>query len=130
MSTDERTQEIQRLNDEACPVVKSLDQIGTMWRLHVLHALQTGEKRFNELKRSTGARSKTLSDVLDALIDHGLVDRRMEEDAPVAVYYSLTEKGQALGPVLDELADWGTEWVDEVNGKPPSAGVQMLGERA
>ena len=40
--------------------------------------------------------------------------RRREVASPIAVYYSLTEKGQALWPVLDELGDWAGEWVDDV----------------
>ena len=50
------------------------------------------------LKEATGASSRTLSQALDALMDAGLVAKRMEEAAPVATYYSLTEKGEALEP--------------------------------
>ncbi|PSP28303.1 transcriptional regulator, partial [Halobacteriales archaeon QH_2_65_14] len=39
-------------NEEACAVVRAVDLIGSEWRLVVLHALDDGEKRFNELKRS------------------------------------------------------------------------------
>lgn len=98
--------------ESACPVVESLDLIGSKWRLVVLHDLQDSEKRFNELKRSTSASSRTLSRVLDDLRDAGLVDRRMEEDAPVATYYSLTEKGTALCPVFEEVERWADEWLD------------------
>jgi DNA-binding HxlR family transcriptional regulator len=113
-TTEERTEEIRTENRDACPLVQSLDEFGTTWRLNVLVALQDGEKRFNELKRSTAARSKTLSDALDSLTDAGLVAKRMEKADPVAVYYGLTEKGEALAPALAELEDWGREWVDGV----------------
>jgi DNA-binding HxlR family transcriptional regulator len=96
-------------NESACAAVKTLDVIGEQWRLHVLYALQDGEKRFNELKRETGASSRTLSAALDALQEHGLVARRSEPDAPVAVYYSLTESGAALGPVFEDIEDWGEQ---------------------
>ncbi|SNZ04553.1 transcriptional regulator, HxlR family [Natronoarchaeum philippinense] len=96
-----------------CAVIKSFDQIGSQWRLVVLHDLQGAEKRFNELKRSTDASSRTLSRVLDDLEDLGFVDRRMEEDAPVATYYSLTDKGRSLCPVFDEIEDWAGDWLDE-----------------
>jgi len=98
--------------DEVCPVVDSVEQIGSQWRLVVLHDLQGGEKRFNELKRSTDANARTLSRVLDDLQESGFVDRRLEEDAPVATYYSLTEKGRSLGPVFEEIEDWANEWLD------------------
>ncbi|QLC33926.1 helix-turn-helix transcriptional regulator [Halarchaeum sp. CBA1220] len=96
---------------EACAVVDSLQLVGSQWRLLVLHDLQEGEKRFNELKRSTDANARTLSRVLDDLGEAGLVSRRVEEDAPVATYYTLTEKGEALCPVFDEIESWADEWL-------------------
>jgi DNA-binding HxlR family transcriptional regulator len=98
-------------SDSVCPVVESMEQIGSKWRLVVLHDLQEGEKRFNELKRSTDASSRTLSRVLDDLQGSGLVHRRLEEDAPVATYYSLSEKGRALCPVFDEIEQWANAWL-------------------
>ena len=100
------------LVDSPCPVVESMEQIGSKWRLLVLHDLQDGEKRFNELKRSTDANSRTLSRVLDDLQETGFVERRLEEDAPVATYYSLTEKGRSLCPVFDEIEAWADDWLD------------------
>ncbi|MCQ4334337.1 helix-turn-helix transcriptional regulator [Natronomonas sp. F2-12] len=102
----------QKQTESACPVVESMEQIGSKWRLLVLHDLQEGEKRFNEIKRSTDANSRTLSRVLDDLQAAGLVERRLEEDAPVATYYSLTEKGRSLCPVFEEIEAWADEWVD------------------
>jgi len=99
--------------DEPCSIVDSLRQIGSEWRLIVLNDLREGEKRFNELKRSTGASSRTLSRVLDDLGELGFVNRRLEEDAPVATYYSLTEKGTSLCPVFEEIEAWAEEWLDE-----------------
>lgn len=100
-------------DDGPCAVVDSMDQIGSKWRLVVLHELQTGEQRFNELKESTGASSRTLSRVLDDLQELDLVDRRLEEDAPVATFYSLTAKGESLCPVFDAIEGWADEWLGE-----------------
>ncbi len=95
---------------ELCSVVEAVTEIGSEWRLIVLHDLQTGEKRFNELKRSTDANSRTLSRVLDDLEAGGLVSRRVE-DRPLATYYSLTEAGRQLSPVFAELESWADEWL-------------------
>ncbi|QLG62983.1 winged helix-turn-helix transcriptional regulator [Halorarum salinum] len=95
-----------------CPVIDALEQLGSQWRLVVLHDLRGGEKRFNELKRSTDASARTLSRVLDDLQELGFVHRRMEPDAPVATFYSLTEKGESLGPVLAEIEGWAEEWLE------------------
>ena len=95
---------------DACPVVEAVNEIGSEWRLVILHDLVDDEQRFNELKRSTGASSRTLSRVLDDLEEAGLVNRRVE-DRPIATYYSLTDAGMALCPVFDELGSWANEWL-------------------
>ena len=102
--------------DTPCPVVDSLEQIGSRWRLVVLHELLNGESRFNELKRETDANARTLSRVLDDLQETGFVDRRLEEESPVATYYSLTPKGESLAPVFEEIDDWAHEWLAECRG--------------
>ncbi|ELZ43223.1 HxlR family transcriptional regulator [Halorubrum saccharovorum DSM 1137] len=102
--------------DTPCPVVDSLEQIGSRWRLVVLHELLNGESRFNELKRETDANARTLSRVLDDLQETGFVDRRLEEDSPVATYYSLTPKGESLAPVFEEIDEWAHEWLAECSG--------------
>lgn len=109
-----RQQEVQSKNVVACPVVQALDAVGTPWRLQILYALRESELRFNELKRATGGRSKTVSDALDVLADNGLIARRTEEAAPIAVYYQLTEKGDTLIRRLDDVSEWAVEWMEDV----------------
>ena len=86
--------------------------------MNVVYALEGGERRFNELKRATGARSKTLSDALDELVENDVVVRRMEEDAPVAVYYALSAKGDELVDALTELDQWAQDWGEEIPDGP------------
>jgi DNA-binding HxlR family transcriptional regulator len=107
--------------DGPCSVIDAIQLIGSQWRLVVLHDLREGEKRFNELKRSTGANARTLSRVLDDLQSSGFVARRMEADAPVATYYSLTPQGQSLCPVFEEIETWADEWLgDAADGEAAS----------
>ncbi|WP_276274135.1 winged helix-turn-helix transcriptional regulator [Haloarcula litorea] len=106
-SRDEKAQEDKSPN--ACSVVEAVNEIGSEWRLIVLYDLvNSEEKRFNELKRSTGANSRTLSRVVEDLEDGGLVERRVE-DKPIATYYSLTDSGASLCPVFDEIECWADE---------------------
>jgi DNA-binding HxlR family transcriptional regulator len=110
-----RQDEVQTKNIEACPVVQAVETVGTPWRLQILYALRDAELRFNEIKRATGGRSKTVSDALEILTEEGLVTRRTEEAAPIAVYYQLTEKGNTLLGRLDHISQWAVEWMDEVD---------------
>ncbi|MDZ7729890.1 MAG: helix-turn-helix domain-containing protein [Natrialbaceae archaeon] len=99
-------------NADVCNVVEAVEEVGSKWKLVILNDLRDGEKRFNELKRSTGASSYTLSRVLADLEDLGHVTNRKEFESPVASYYALSEKGADLCPVFDALDAWGEEWLD------------------
>ncbi len=79
----------------------------------VIHVLREGDLRFNELKRATDANSQTLSRVLDDLEEKEYVNRRVEEGNPVAVYYSLTPKGEELLAAFDEIHEWGEKWIGD-----------------
>ena len=94
-----------------CSVIESFEVIGSKWRLIILNDLQNNEKRFNELKRSTEASSRTLSRVLQELVEEGFVQKRMEDGSPVASYYSLTEKGESLFPVFKQIEEWAEKWL-------------------
>jgi len=110
MSSASQERTVEEKNEGACPIVEAVEQIGSKWRLVVLHDLTDGEKRFNELKRSTGASSRTLSRVLDDLQEADLVERRVE-DRPIATFYSLSAKGRALCPVFEQIEGWTDEWL-------------------
>lgn len=116
----DRQERIMRLNSSACPVVESINAFGTQWRLTVFIALEEGEMRFNELKRSTGATSRTLSKSLDVLQENDLVTRRSEKEDPIAVYYKLTQRGEELSQVFDELEAWSRKWMDPTDPDPLS----------
>lgn len=95
---------------EQCPVARSFEVVGSKWRLTVLRCLHIwGEQRFSELQESSSADSSTLSRVLEELESQDLVHRRLE-DRPIATYYRLTDKGNALSDVFDEFEEWALEW--------------------
>jgi DNA-binding HxlR family transcriptional regulator len=95
---------------EVCPVSRAFEIVGSKWRLTVLRCLQLwGEQRFSELQEASTADSATLSRVLEELEEQGLINRRLE-DRPIATYYSLTERGEALAGVFDEFEEWALEW--------------------
>lgn len=110
-SESDTESDIEQRNADVCNVVGSIEEIGSKWKLIVLNDLRDGEKRFNELKRSTGASSYTLSRVLDDLEADGFIENRKEFESPVASYYTMTEKGDALCPVFKSLDAWGEDWL-------------------
>jgi DNA-binding HxlR family transcriptional regulator len=66
--------------------------------------------RFNELQRYLKKISdKTLSQNLKELERDLLISRKVYDQIPPKVEYSLTDRGQSLMKVLDQLCTWGEE---------------------
>jgi DNA-binding HxlR family transcriptional regulator len=99
--------------DSDCPVCRCAEIISGKWTLLVIRDLADGPSRFCELERSLdGISPRTLSLRLRALEDHGVVERNTYPEVPPRVEYVLTEKGNALVPLIDGMRQYGREWLD------------------
>lgn len=89
----------------------TLSLISGKYKMTILYTLmEFGVVRFNEMKRYIGGISyKTLSATLKELEADGLVHREEYPQIPPKVEYSLTERGQSLIPILDQMCTWGEE---------------------
>ncbi|MFB6158625.1 MAG: winged helix-turn-helix transcriptional regulator [Candidatus Nanohalobium sp.] len=101
--------------EEWCSITCAADLIGKKWHPVIIHRLLKNDSiGFNELKREIeGISSKVLSDSLDDLEENGLVARKVVSEKPVNVEYSLTEIGESLEPVIEQLAEWGKEYLEK-----------------
>ena len=99
--------------DEWCAVTCAMDVIGKKWHPVIVHRLlQHGALRFNELSEEVGGiTNKMLSQSLEDLEEKELLDREIVSEKPVAVEYSLTERGRSLEPVIDSLEEWGKTYL-------------------
>jgi DNA-binding HxlR family transcriptional regulator len=69
----------------------------TRWGLPILHSLDGGFQRFNDLFRAlTPASPRALSDGLRVLATNDLIMRRLVDDYPPISLYSLTKNGLIL----------------------------------
>jgi DNA-binding HxlR family transcriptional regulator len=91
-----------------CPVATSLDLLGDRWTLLVVRDLNLGKARFADFLASPEhIPTNILADRLKRLERAGLIEARRYSDRPPRSSYHLTDRGRALGPVLDALAEWG-----------------------
>jgi DNA-binding HxlR family transcriptional regulator len=91
-----------------CPVEAALDLIGGKWKAVILFRLMEGTKRFNQLQKlipNVTRRMLTLQ--LRELEEDGLISRKVYQEVPPKVEYSLTEFGLTLKPLLIVLKEWG-----------------------
>jgi DNA-binding HxlR family transcriptional regulator len=86
--------------------------LGKRWTGLLLDALMSGPRRFCELTALVeGLSDRVLSDRLRELETEGIVKRVVYPQIPVRVEYQLTEKGEALKPVIDAIHKWAEQWV-------------------
>jgi DNA-binding HxlR family transcriptional regulator len=98
--------------DETCPVCMTAEIICSKWTLLLVRELSEGCSRFCELERSlTGISPRTLSLRLRALEEEGIVERHTFPEVPPRVEYALTDKGQALLPIVEDMRAYGREWL-------------------
>ena len=101
-----------------CPSAHTLEIIGDKWSLLIVRDLLNGPERYTDLLGYLGnITSKGLLIRLRDLEEAGIVERDRLEGRR-EVWYSLTNKGRELAPVLRELATWGTKHAI----RPPSHG--------
>ncbi|HYP47704.1 MAG TPA: helix-turn-helix domain-containing protein [Thermoleophilaceae bacterium] len=98
--------------DVTCPVCATADIVCGKWTILVIRDLAEGHSRFCELERSlAGISPRTLSLRLRALEEQGIVERHTFPEVPPRVEYSLTDKGLALLPLIEDMRRYGVEWL-------------------
>jgi len=98
----------------SCSVAACAEIVGAKWTAILVHDLSEGARRFSELEHSCdGISPRTLSERLRALEHEGIVVRRSYPESPPRVEYELTEKGQALLPIIDAMREFGHDWLVE-----------------
>lgn len=102
---------IKKENLPECPVATTVQLIGSKWKLLILRDLLAGTKRYNELRKSLPDISqKVLTSTLKSMVEDGLVIRTSYPEVPPRVEYSLSEIGETMRPLIQSMAEWGTNY--------------------
>lgn len=86
--------------------------LGQRWTGLIIYQLMVGPKRFCHLESSMGVSGRVLSERLKALEKEGIVKREVYPETPVRIEYTLTDKGRAVEPFMNELQKWAEEWFE------------------
>ena len=105
-----KTKKQTKTKPQECPIEELFSLIGNKWKVLILRDLLEGPRRFGALKQATGASQKSLTSKLREMEDAGLVERKVFAEVPPRVEYTLTDIGYSLAPVLDAMAQWGTDY--------------------
>lgn len=103
-------------NDEHNPRVceifhQAIEIIGKRWTGAILYSLFNGPMRFSEFHDAIPQlSSRLLTERLKELEENNIILRDVSTDRPIQVIYSLTEKGQALKPIMASIGQWAYKW--------------------
>jgi len=96
--------------ERAC-VATAAQIISAKWTPQLIYAMANGVQRFCELQKEVGGiNPRTLSARLDELEQCGIVEKAAFAEVPPRIEYSLTQKGNDLLPILEQMVEWGGKY--------------------
>ena len=100
-----------------CPTYRAIGVLQEKWVLHIVRALLSGNRGFNELARTVGGcNSATLTQRLEQLEHLGIISKATDREVTGKLarsIYSLTGSGQELQSVIDAIDAWGRAHLPE-----------------
>ena len=101
-----------------CGIARALDILGERWTLLILRELLLGPRRYGDLASNLpGVGTNLLAARLRSLEEAGIVRRATLPPPANVPVYDLTARGEALRPILADLALWGYDLLPEVPAK-------------
>ncbi|MGG1663370.1 winged helix-turn-helix transcriptional regulator [Brevibacillus sp. NRS-1366] len=101
-----------------CTLEVAMSIIGGKWKSLIVYHLTKGPRRTSELKRMIqGITQKMLIQQLRELEEDGIVIRKVYNQVPPKVEYSVTELGMTMAPILSALCEWGENYLEETFDK-------------
>jgi DNA-binding HxlR family transcriptional regulator len=100
------------LLQESCAIARFAGIVGERWVWVTLRQAFNGARRFENFQRGIGLARNILTERLNCLVDHGILERRRcaAHTARDLNEYRLTATGLALFPVDVALMQWGNQW--------------------
>jgi DNA-binding HxlR family transcriptional regulator len=96
-----------------CPMTAALNAIGGKWSLICLYWLDSGTRRFNELRRLMPDIShKVLAATLRGLEQEGLISRTVYPEVPARVEYRISGHGESVRSIIEAVRVWGHEHLE------------------
>lgn len=89
------------------------------WKPMILDFLDNGAQRFSAIQKHLGNLSQgSLTKQLKEMETDQLISRRVYPEVPPRVEYSLTDKGRALLPILEQMVAFGQAYQGDIVPEP------------
>jgi DNA-binding HxlR family transcriptional regulator len=96
-----------------CSLARALEVVGERWTLLIMRDAFYGVRRFSDFCEHLDIPRAVLSDRLNGLVEHELMERRPDPERPGRELYELTPSARELWPALHTLMSWGSRYRDK-----------------
>ncbi|MDR2146306.1 MAG: helix-turn-helix transcriptional regulator [Tannerella sp.] len=119
MNTRERV-----IEEKICPLEFAVNAISGKWKIPIVWQINEGKKRPSEFLRGIGkVDRRVLNQQLKEMEEAGILSKKIFNELPPRVEYSLTPLGEKLVEALWQLDDWGRLLLEQTE-----SGIQRCNE--
>jgi DNA-binding HxlR family transcriptional regulator len=98
-----------------CPIDNTYRIMGKKFTVHIVREIAMRNKtHFNQFLTIEGINSNTLSRRLREMEKDGLIKRRVYHETPIRIEYDLTDKGEDLVPILEQMGAFSMKHAPEI----------------
>ena len=103
-----------------CPFSTTQHALQGKWTIVILFQLSTGTQRFNELQKNIPDITRSmLTRQLRQLEKDLLITRTVYAEVPPRVEYKLSKMGEKFRKVLDQIEEFGLDYIEELKKFKP-----------
>ena len=95
-------------DDIRCPLEYGMAIFGGKWKSRIICVLAANERlRYSEIRKEMyNITDAVLASTLKDLMEDGIIERKSYNEIPPRVEYTLTQKGESVVPILQNICKW------------------------
>jgi DNA-binding HxlR family transcriptional regulator len=102
------------LSDADHRLVNIIEIIGDRWSSLIIASIFLGLSRYDDFHQDLGIATNILADRLKQMVNLGVLNRNLYQEAPPRYEYKLTEKGESLYSMTVALRQWALDYLPEM----------------
>ena len=114
--------------EEACSIARALGVLNDAWTMMIIREAFLGTRRFAAFEANLDISKNVLSQRLQHLVDHEVLERVDAGRHGKRYEYRLTRRGKDLVTVLTALRQWGDRWLFGEGNEPVRVIDRLTGE--
>jgi DNA-binding HxlR family transcriptional regulator len=99
------------VSEEKKCIAGALLILGDKWTALIIREMSSSPQKFSNLEKNlNGISPRTLSQRLEKLTEHNIINKKLYCDKPPRYNYFLTRKGEGLKQILEDMVSWSDQY--------------------